>query len=146
MICNIRIIHVGPESNRSGKILPHAFVFPYAFLTLVNERGESVFFDLLLAVKTEKFFNLKFDGKTVRIPPCFSRDIVSLHRAVSRDHILYDTRQYMSDMRFAVCCRRSVIEHVSLCSLTDLQTLFENLVLGPELFDLLFTLHKSEVR
>ena len=146
MIGYVRIVHVGPETYGSRKILPHAFVFPYAFLTLVNKRSQTVLLDLFLAVKSEELLNFKLNRKTVCIPAGFTRNIISFHRTVSGDHVLDDTRQHMPDMRFAVGCRRSVIEHVGLCAFTVLKTLFKNFVLRPELFDLLFPVDKSEIR
>ncbi len=51
MIRYVGIVHIRPESDGSGEIFPHSFIFPYTFLTLLNEGFETVCFDLLFAVK-----------------------------------------------------------------------------------------------
>ena len=145
MIGDIWVVHVGPEADRAGEILPHALIFPYAFLALVDERLQSVFFDLLLAVKTEQLLNLQLHRETVGIPACLSRHHAALHRAVSRDHVLDNTGQHMADVRFAVGCRRPVIEDVIRAAFALLHTLLKNVIVVPELFDFLFTGDKIHV-
>ena len=50
LISNIGVLHISPKTNGIGEILPHALIFPYGFLTLLNERLHTILFDLLLAV------------------------------------------------------------------------------------------------
>ena len=52
----------------------------------------------------------------------------------------------MTDVRFAVCCRRAIIEHVSRIVFAVLHTFFEDLVFFPEFFYLFFTIYKIQVR
>ena len=47
------MLHVSPETNGRGEILPHSFVFPDAFFTLLDEWLHTVFFDLLFAIQTK---------------------------------------------------------------------------------------------
>ena len=146
MVCYVRIVHIGPESYRFGKILPHALVFPDTFLTLVYKRSQSVFLDLFLSVKTQKLFDLKLDRKTVGIPAGLTRNIIALHGTVSRDHVLDNTCKNVSYVGLTVGCRRSVIEHVGLGTFTYLKALLEYIVLGPELLYFLFSFDKSQIR
>src|SRR5699024_11613653 len=56
-----RIFHICPETNGSGKIFPHSFVFPHTFLTLIDKWHQSVFLDLVFSVQT------KLDRKSTRL-------------------------------------------------------------------------------
>ena len=146
MIGNVRVIHVRPESDRSGKILPHSLVFPNTFLTLFNEGFQSVSFNLLFSVKAQKLFHFNFNRKTVGIPARFSRHHIALHCAVSRNHILDNTGENVSDMRFSVCSRRSVIESIGFSFLAVFHTFPENVVVLPEFLYFFFSLYKIKIR
>ena len=50
MVRYIGIVHIRPEADGAGEVLPHAFIFPDAFLTVPDEWLQTVLFDLLLAV------------------------------------------------------------------------------------------------
>ena len=69
----------------------------------------------------------------------------SFHGSVTRDHILDRTGYYVSNMRLAVCCRRTVIKHVLRAALSLLDTLFEDMMLFPEFGNFLLPLHKLQV-
>ena len=77
---------------------------------------------------------------SVGIPSGFTRNHVAFHGAVTRDHILDNTCQHVSDMRFAVGGRRSVIEGVGFTLFAVFHTLFENVIVFPELFNFFFSL------
>ena len=145
MIGHIRVIHVGPEAHLFGEILPHALVLPHAFLTFLNERGDSVFFDLLLAVQPKKLLHFQFHRKAMGIPSCFSGNHISLHGPISGDHILNSTRLHMADMRLSVRGRRSIIEGISRAAFPDLHALLKDMVFFPEFLNVFFPLHKIEV-
>ena len=49
--CDIRIFHIRPKPYCTGEVFPHALVFPDALLTFVNERLQTIAFNLLFAVK-----------------------------------------------------------------------------------------------
>ena len=38
VIGNVWVLHIRPESDRTGEILPHSLIFPHTFLTFVNKR------------------------------------------------------------------------------------------------------------
>ena len=145
MVGNIRIIHISPETNGAGEILPHSFVFPDALFTFVNERLNTVLLDLLFSVETKKLLDLKLYRKSVGIPAGFTRNHVSFHGAVSRDHVFDDTGKYVSDMRLAVCSRRSVIEHVWGSFSAAVDTFFKDFFVFPEFLNLFFPVHKVQV-
>ena len=61
------------------------------------------------------------------------------------DHVLDDTCEHVSDMRFAVCCRRAVVEDVVRASLALFDALLEDVVVIPELLDFLLTADKIHI-
>ena len=146
VVCYIRMLHVSPETNGRGEILPHSFVFPYALFTLLDKWLNSVLLDLFLAVKTKFLLNLKLNRKSVSIPSCFSRNHVSLHCTVSRDHILDNSCQNVSDVWLTISGRRSVIECVCLALFTAVHTLFKNLIVFPEFLNFFFAVNKIQIR
>ena len=145
VICYIGVLHISPEADRAGEILPHSLVFPYTFLTFVDKRLQAILLDLIFSVQSEGLLYLKLDRQAVGIPSCLSRNHVSLHRAVTRDHVLDDTCEHVSDVRFAICSRRTVVEDVVRASLTLFDTLLKDVVLIPELLDFLFPADKIHI-
>ncbi len=104
----------------------------------MDERLDTVFFYLFFAVETQLFFDLELNGESVRIPSGFSRHHVSFHGAVSRDHVLYDTRQHMPDMRLSVRGRRSVVKSIDGAAAPLLYALLKYIVLIPKIEYILF--------
>ena len=145
MVGNIRIIHISPETNGAGEILPHSFVFPDALFTFLDERLNTVLLDLLFSVETKKLLDLKLYRKSVGIPAGFTRNHVSFHGAVSRDHVFDDTGKYVSDMRLSVCGRRSVIEHVWGSFSAAVDTFFKDFFVFPDFLIRFFPVHKVQV-
>ena len=88
-IGNVGMLHVRPVTDGITHLFPLALVFPNGFLTFINEGNNAVALDLLLAVKTEGFFNLKLNGKAVSIPTRLAEDVIALHGAVTGDNILH---------------------------------------------------------
>ena len=146
VICYVGIIHICPETYGRGEILPHSFVFPDAFLTLLDKRLHSVFLDLFLSVQPKLLLNLQLNRKTMCVPSGFTGNHISLHGTVSGDHIFDDTGQHVTDMGFAVCRGRSVIKSIRRTLFTAVHTFFKDMVFFPELFNFLFTIHEIQVR
>ncbi|MPM28288.1 hypothetical protein SDC9_74808 [bioreactor metagenome] len=146
MVCHIWIFHIGPKSDRAGKILPHTLIFPYAFLAFVYKRNQAVFFNLILAVQSQLFFDLKLYGKSVSVPSGLSEHFFALHGLISWNHILYNSRQHMSDVWLSVCCRRTVIKGICFALFAVFNAFFEYPVFAPEFFDFLFPLGKIKIR
>ena len=142
LVSNVRMLHVGPETNGVGEILPHAFVLPYALFTVFDKGLHSVLLDLLFSVQTQHFLYFQLYRKSVGIPACFTGNHFSLHRLVARDHVFDDTGLYVADVRFSVSGRRSVVEGVGLTFFTVVDTLLKDVVFFPEFFHFFLAFHK----
>ena len=70
LVSNVRMLHVGPETNGAGEILPHAFVFPDALFTVFDKGLQTVLLDLLFSVQTQHFLYFQLYRKSVGIPAC----------------------------------------------------------------------------
>ena len=73
-------------------------------------------------------------------------NFVSLHCTVSWDHILDNTCQNVSDVRFSVGCRRTVVEHIDLVAFTVTHTFSEDVIVFPEFLCLFFSVYKIKIR
>ena len=138
------MLHVGPEAYSVGEILPHALVFPDAFLTLLDERLHAVFFDLVFAVQAQLFLHFQLNGQAVGIPAGFPGHVEALHAAVPGDHVLDDPGQHMTDVGLAVGCGRSVIEGINRRAFPVFYAFFENPVVFPELSDFFFSFNEIQ--
>ena len=146
VIGNVRMLHIRPETNGSGEILPHALVFPDTLLTFINKWLQAVLLDLILAVQTQGPLHFQLHRQSVSIPAGLPWHLIALHGAVAGDHILDDTGQHMPDVGLAVGRRRAVVEHIDLIALTLLHTLLKDVVFLPELLRGLLPVHKVQVR
>ena len=133
MIGNVGIIHVRPEADLTGELLPHSLIAPYRLFTFLDKGLDPVFLDLLLSVNADLLLDLQLHRKSGGIPAGLTDDLESLHGLIPRNHILDDTGQHMTDMGLSVCCRRAVIEGIGGKILLLLDTLLKYLVLVPEL-------------
>ena len=145
MIGDVGIIHIRPEAHGAGEILPHPLVLPDAFLALVDEGGEAVFLDLLLAVQPQKLLHFQFHRQAVGIPTGFPGHHVALHGAVAGDHILDDAGENVADMGLAVGGGRAVVKDVGLPFFPQLHAFLEDMLLLPELQDFLFPLNEIQI-
>ena len=141
----VGIIHICPETNSTGEVLPHTLVFPYRLFTFGDKRIKTILFDLFLTVQPQKFLYFQLHRQSVGIPSGFTGNHIPFHGAVTRDHILNYTCQHMTDMGFTVCGRRSVIEGIGGAFFTVFHTFTENVIVFPEFLDLLFSLYEVEV-
>src|SRR5699024_10467506 len=96
-------------------------------------------------VYAELFLDFQLNRKTVSVPSGFPCYLIALHGAVTRDHILYYTRQNVTDMRFSVCSRRTVIEGIDIAVSAGVYAFFENAVILPELLDLFFAVNEIKI-
>ena len=140
------MLHICPESNRAGEILPHSFVFPYALFTFIDERLQSVSLNLVFSIQTKQLFYLQLYRQTMCVPSCLTRNFIPFHCAVSRNHVLDDTCQNMTDMRLSICCRRSIIKGVLRTSLFLFHTLLENIMFFPKCLNFFFTSYEIHIR
>ena len=140
------MIHICPETNNIRELLPHALIFPNRLTAFLYERLYTVFLDLLLTVETECLLHLNLDRQSVSIPSCFTKDVLPLHRLITWEHILYDTRQHMADMWLAISSRWSIIKCERIAVLTLIHGLFCDIRFLPERLYLAFPLHEIKVR
>ena len=146
VIGHVGLVHVGPESDRAGEVLPHTLIFPDALLALADKGIQSVLLDLLLPVQPKELFHLQLHRQPVRVPARLSGNHIALHGAVSGNHVLDHTGQHMSDMGHAVSRGRPVIKGVGRPLLSVFHTLFKDVSLFPEGLDLFFSGHKIQIR
>ena len=92
MICDVRFIHICPETDDVGEFSPHSLIFPDGFLAFLDERLHAILFDCFLALNADDLLDFDLDRKSVCVPACFSRDKLPLHGMVARDHILDNAR------------------------------------------------------
>ncbi len=144
VISDIRILHIRPKTDGCREVFPHILVLPDTFLTVVNKAFQTVGFNLVLAVDSERLFDFKFDRQTMGIPSRLTGDMIALHRLITRDHILDNTGENMTDVRFSVCRRRTVIEGEFFITLTLSHTLFKYPIFTPEAFGLFFAFYKRK--
>ena len=79
------------------------------------------------------------------IPSRFTGYILSLHGLVSGNHVLDHTGQHMTDMRLAVCSRRSIVKSIGLALLTIFHGFLKNIIFTPEFFRFLLALNEVHV-
>ena len=140
------MLHIRPEAHLAGELLPDFLVAPHRLATLFDEGLHAVSLDFLLALNADFLLDLELDRKAVCIPACLSRDILSLHGAIARNHILDNAGLNVADVRSAVCGRRSVVEHIGPAALALLDGLLKDAVLCPELLNLALARHKVHIR
>ena len=142
------MLHVGPEADLSGELLPHALVLPDGLLALLDKGLQTIVHDLFLLVllaDADLFLDFQLHRKTVGVPAGLSGDLLALHRMVAGDHVLDDTRLDVPDVRLSVGGRRTIVEHVDRMTLILLYALLEDSVLLPELCHLVLTLDKVQI-
>ena len=141
----IGIVHISPEANGVGEILPHALVLPDAFLTFFDKRLQTILLNLLLAVQSQLLLNFQLHRQAVGVPSGLSRHHIPLHGPVSGNHILDYTGLHMADMRLAVGSWRSVIEYIGLAALPHFNAFLKDVLCFPELLHFFFPFHKLKV-
>ena len=146
VVGDVGVLHVRPEADAFGHILPHTLVFPDGFLALFDERLDTVGLDLILAVQTQLLFNLQLDRQAVRVPAGLAGDRLALHRLIARNQILDGARLDVADVRLAVGRGRAVVERKDVAALAQIDGFLKDLVLFPELEDFLFTAEKIQRR
>ena len=145
LVGDIGVVHVGPEADDLGEVFPHALVLPDGLFAFGDERLETILFDLLLAVEAEFLLDFDLNGQAVSVPAGLPGDEVVLHGAVPRDHVLDDTGQHVTDVRFAVRGGRTVVEDVGRTAVL-LLGLLEDVRVFPELRHFVLALDELEVR
>ena len=92
VIRNVRIIHIAPVPHAIGHLFPFRGILPYGFFTFADERLDPVRLDLRFMIEAQFLFHFQFHGKPVRIPARFTKNVIALHRAVSRNDVFHYAR------------------------------------------------------
>ena len=71
-----------------GIITSGKHVAPYALLATLDKRLDAIGFDFIFAVDAKLFTNFHFNRKSMRIPTCFAKAVVSAHGAVAWEEVL----------------------------------------------------------
>ena len=79
LIGNIGMVHVSPETDDIGELLPHSLVLPHGLTTLFDEWLNAVFLNLLLAIDADGLLDLQLHRQAVRIPAGLAQDLLALH-------------------------------------------------------------------
>ena len=109
-IGNVGVVHISPEADGCGEILPHFLIIPNRFLTVRDKRGKTVAFNLVLSVNAEFLLYLKLNGKTVSIPTRLTNYSFSFHGLIAGNHVFYYTGKHVPDMGLTVCRGGTVVE------------------------------------
>jgi len=145
VVGDIGVVHVGPEADPVRHRLPFLLILPDRMLALVDEGLDAIGLDLRLAINAEGFFDLQLNRQAMRIPAGLAQDMVALHGLVARDDVLDDPGQDMADMRLAVGRRRTIEKGEFRPRLAQFDRTLENVIVLPELQDLLFAFDKTHV-
>ena len=122
------------------KVLPHTLVFPDRFLTLLDEMAP---YRTLRSAPCHPdravFSTSSSTGKTVRVPSGLTRHtIYPFIVLVTRNHILDNTGQHMTNMRFSVRSWRSIVKHICWCPFAKFNTICGKYLCLSKTFLLLF--------
>jgi hypothetical protein len=143
---DVGIVHVQPEADALGDLLPVLLVRQDAFLTLLDELADAVRLDFLLAVQAEGLLDLNLDGQPVCVPAALAMDLMAGHRLVATDEILDRPGPHVVDARFAVGRRRTFEEHERLAAIAGLDRLTEHVRIPPQVEHGTFELREVESR
>ena len=146
VIGHIGVVHIGPEADGAGEILPHALVFPDALLALLNEGLQTILLNLLLAIQAQQFLHFQLNGQAVSIPAGLAGHLIALHGPVAGDHILDNAGLHMADVGLAVGRGGAVIEHVGRPFLAGIDALLKDVAFLPELEHVLLAVNEIEIR
>ena len=131
----VRLLHVHPEPDTLGEVVPLLYVAEYALAALLVEVGHAVGLDLVLGGEAQLPLNLQLHGEAVGVPPRLARGAVALHGAVARDNVLEHPRQYVVHPRAGVGRGRPLVQQEHGGVLALLNAALEDAPLLPELKD-----------
>ena len=92
VIGNVRVVHIAPVPYRVGHFFPFRRVLPNGLFTLLDKRFYTVAFNTRLTFQTQLFLYFKLYGKTVRIPPRLSQNVVAFHGLITGHDIFHNAR------------------------------------------------------
>ena len=140
---DVGVVHVNPEADAVGQLLPFPDVAKDTLAALGVELSHAIVLDGLLAVEIQLLLDLQLHGKAMRIPAPLPEDMVATHGLVAGEEVFENPSQDVMSSRNPVCGGWPLIKHVSRRTLTNLQALLENLVLFPKTEDARLPLGKA---
>ncbi len=144
IVCDVRILHVGPVSDAVRHELPLVLVLPHGLLALLDERLYAVILYLRLAVQPQRLLHFKLHRKPVRVPACLPQNMLPFHGLVPGDYVFHAAREDVADVRLAVCRRGAVVKRELLSPFVLLHRLLKDAVFFPELDHILLPVHEIE--
>ena len=145
MVRNVRVIQLDPEAQSLGQFLPLLHVLPNALLAFLDEGFDTELFDVLFGVDAHLLADFHLDGQSMRIPARFAFAVETLHRFVAREEILHRSGQAVTGMRFAVGGWWAFEENVLRSVFALFECFVVNLLVPPELKNLLFLFRETDV-
>ena len=140
------MLHVRPEADPVGHVLPFVQVFPDGFLALLDEGLDAVFLNLLLAVDAQQLFHFQLHRQAVGVPSGDAQDGLALHGLVAGEEVLDGAGLHMADVGAAVGRGRSVVEGELLGRfVAQVEAALHDVVVLPELQHFFFTRRKVHV-
>ena len=146
LVRDVGMLHIRPETDDIGELLPHALILPDRLTAFLDERLDAVLLDLFLPIDADRLLDLQLNGQPMRVPACLAEHLAPLHRLIARQHILDDARQNVPDMRAAVRRRRAVVERERIAALTLVNSTLCNMILAPKIRNSFLARSKIQIR
>ena len=128
-------VHVGPEGDAFGQLLPVAHVAPHAFAALGVEGGDAVGLDVGLGAQAEFLLHLDLDGQAVGVPAGLAGHAVAAHGLVAGEEVLEHARHDVVHARATVGRGRALVEDEKVVGGALLDAAAEDVALAPEAQD-----------
>ena len=106
----VGVVHVDPEADPPGQVLPVLHVAAHRLPTSLVELGDPEGLDVPLAGGPDLLLDLDLDGEPVAVPPGLAVHEVAGHRPVPRVDVLEGAGEGVADVRPGVRGRRPVVE------------------------------------
>ena len=139
---NVGMLQVDPESDAVSQGIPFLEIAENTLPAFLIELIDAVVLDFFLALEIKLLLHLELNRQAMGIPAGDTGRIIPLHRLVTGDNILENTRQYMVYTGVPVSCRRSLVQGEARPTPALVDTPLKNVFLLPEAEKLLLHLRK----
>ena len=129
--CLIIMVKVYPTTHTGNCCTPFWSIFKNRCLTFIVEFINSKFFNFMLWVDSQFFFNKIFYRKTMTVPTETAFNLFALHCLVTRNNIFNCWRNEMSKVWKSCCKRRTIKEYVFFTTFTLVYWFFESIIFFP---------------
>ncbi len=137
IISDIGFVHVYPEGQAVGHLLPLLLILPDRLFALLNEGLDAKGLNLILAVKAQFLLHLQLHRQPVGVPAADAKDILALHHLVAGNQILHGPGDHVPDVGLAVGSWRPLVKGEFLLALIMGQGFCHDIVLFPKPGDVL---------